>query len=194
MADSVTQSGQSLRERQSELTRRLIVDTAVSLLVDGEERDLAIRSVAAAAGMSERTIFRHFSGREDLLDAVADEMKRRQDHPPLPSTLAGLDAYVPLLFSQFEANAALIQAALRTEVYDRIRSADLVERGAHIRMLIERELPDGDERERSLVAANIHYHLIASTWHYYRRRFGFSAEETVAAARLAIATMIAALK
>ena len=47
--------------------------------------------------------------------------------------------------------------------------------------------------ERRLAAANIHYHITASTWHYYRFYFGLSLEDSVDCARMAIRQALAAL-
>ena len=49
------------------------------------------------------------------------------------------------------------------------------------------------ERERRPAAANIRYHIIASTWHYYRFYFGLSLEDSVDCAKMAIMQAIAAL-
>lgn len=186
-------SNKNLRARHAELTRGLILDSAIALLTDNAGEEISMRSVAQRAEMSERTVFRYFAARDDMLDAVAEEMNRRLAPPPLPEALEDMPDYPAAIFARFEATAALTRAALRTEVYERIRSGDLVRRGTRIAELVEAAAPGADAQLRRLIAANIHYHVIASTWHYYRFRFGFSAQDTVAAARLAIGTAIAGL-
>ncbi len=183
----------NLRTRHAELTRDLILDAAIGLLTNSETEELSVRSVAQRAGMSERTVFRYFAARDELLDAVAAEMNRRLAPPLLPERLADLPGYPAAIFARFEALEALTRAALRSDVYERIRSGDLVQRGVHIAKLIDEAAPDVDAVFRRLIAANIHYHVIASSWAYYRFRFGFSAEDTVAAASLAIDHALAGL-
>lgn len=186
-------SNLNLRARHAAVTRDLILDAAIGLLKDAETGELSVRSVAQCAGMSERTVFRYFASRDDLLDAVAGEMNRRLAPPPLPERLEDLPGYPAAIFARFEAMEALTRAALRSEVYERIRSGDLVRRGVHIAKLVDGAAPGVDAALRRLIAANIHYHVIASSWAYYRFRFGFSAEDTVAAASLAIDHALAGL-
>ena len=61
-----------------------------------------------------------------------------------------------------------------------------MERRQAIADLIGRLAPDRPEEDRRIAAANIHYHLVASTWHYYRVHFGFTPEEAVRAARTVV--------
>lgn len=61
----------TLRERQIELTRSAIVEAA-SELIFGEDdvRDFTMADVADRAGVSPRTLYRHFPSRQDLINAV----------------------------------------------------------------------------------------------------------------------------
>lgn len=153
-----------------------------------------MRLLAQRAEMSERTVFRYFASRDDLLDAVAGEINARLAQPPVPDLLEELPGYPALIFKRFEETAALTCAALSAEVYERVRTTDLTGRGTAIRHLVDQAAPHVAADTRRLVAANIHYHVVATTWNYYRTRFGFSAAQTVAAARLAIEHAINALK
>jgi AcrR family transcriptional regulator len=171
----------------------VILDAAVGLLERAPVNELSVRAVARHANISERTVFRYFATRDDLLDAVANEVSRRLDLPPHPSSVEELLAYPEAAYARFEATVALTKAALHSELYHRIRSADADRRGAAIRALIDRAAPTRSEHERKLAAANIRYYLIASTWHYYRFYFGLSLEDSVECARLAIAQALQGL-
>lgn len=189
----MSNSNGTLRSRHAALTRSLILDAAIALLTEEDAAELSVRSAAQRAGMSERTVFRYFPARDDLLDAVAAEMNARLAPPPVPERVEDLPGYPEAIFARFEATAPLTRAALRSEVYERIRSGDLVRRRETIRRLVDEAAPHAPDAMRRLVAANIHYHVVASTWHYYRARFGFSAADAVAAARLAIEHALAGL-
>jgi hypothetical protein len=82
---------------------------------------------------------------------------------------------------------------MHSELFHRIRTTDAERRGATIRALVDREAADRPERERRLAAANIHYHVVASTWRYYRFYFGFSLDDSVEAASMAIRQTLAGL-
>lgn len=183
----------SLAARHADLTQRVILDAAVELLEEAPVSELSVRAVAKRAGMSERTVFRYFAARDDLLDAVANEVSRRLETPPLPATLEELLQYPAAIYGRFEATAALTKAALHSELYHRIRDADGARRGISIRELIDRLAPGRSEKERMLTTANIHYHVVATTWHYYRFYFGFSLEDSIRSAEMAIEQALKAL-
>jgi AcrR family transcriptional regulator len=183
----------SLSERHSDLSQRVILDAAVELLERAPVAELSIRAIAKHAGISERTVFRHFATRDELLGAVAQEVSRRLKRPTDPRSLEELLNYPDAIYRRFEATAALIKAVLHSELYHRIRNADAEQRGAAVRKLLDSLAPKRPERERRLAAANIHYHITASTWHYYRFYFGLSLEDSVECARMAIGQATAAL-
>ena len=112
----------SLSERLAGETRRAILAAAVDLLEAESESELTVRAVAARAGMSERTVFRYFANRDEFLDAVAAEVATRLDLPAEPRTIGELAAYPAVLYRRFETNAALIKAALHSELFPRMRA------------------------------------------------------------------------
>lgn len=164
----------SLAARQQDLAREVILDAAIQRLVQAPHEELSVRAVAKQSNVSERTIFRYFASREDLLDAIAREYTRRLNAPRDPSTVAELIAYVPEIFARFEDNAPLTRAALRSEIYHRVRTRDASSRGSAINRIIEEAAPERSSSEREIAATNIRYVLTASTWNYYRFNFELS--------------------
>lgn len=185
MARTMSTPARSLTSRQTDLTQGLILRAATDLLERSPLNEVSVRSVAREAAISERTVFRYFPTRVLLLDAMAGEITRRMAVPPAPQDLPGLLAYPAAIYGRFEAERELARAVLFSELYPRIRQ-NAQNRAALHRALIDRLAPRRPERERHLVAANVSYHLVATTWHYYRFNFGFSLEDSVHCARLAI--------
>jgi AcrR family transcriptional regulator len=184
----------TLAERLADHTERLILDAAVALLEHGDTPTLTVRAVAAAANLSERTVFRYFATRDDMLEAVAAEVGQRLDTPPVPAAIEELPAYPRALFTRLEAASQLTLAALHSEIFPRMRSAAAQQRWRDVRALLDAHAPGRPARERELTAANIRFFLAATTWQYYRFVFGFDLEDTIAAAELAIGQAIAALR
>jgi AcrR family transcriptional regulator len=58
----------SVLDAQAELVRSQVLEGVAQLLSEGEE--LTFASVATAAGVSERTVYRHFANRDALMAAV----------------------------------------------------------------------------------------------------------------------------
>jgi len=184
----------TLSELQTDLTKKLILDAALQLLETGAVGALTIRDVARCARISERTVFRHFAARDDLLDAVALQMMRTLALPPPPETLAELRTYPRSLYGAFEARSALVRAALRTDLSPRLRDAQARDRWTAARRVVDAHAPKAPESARKIAATNIRFYLAASAWDYYRATFGFSFEETVACAETAIADALRGVK
>jgi AcrR family transcriptional regulator len=69
----------SLRREQAAATRERIVTAGCGLLHAGSVRDwkrLTVRAVADRAGVSERTVYRHFGNERGLTDAVMHRLER----------------------------------------------------------------------------------------------------------------------
>ena len=70
-----------VRREQANATRRRIIEAACELLTEGSSiRDwqgLTVRAVAERAGVSERTVFRHFDNERGLRDAVMRQLEEQ---------------------------------------------------------------------------------------------------------------------
>lgn len=174
----------SLADRQSELTRRLILDAALDALEAEPTNSLTMRLVAKRAAISERTVFRYFATRDDLLDAVVEAFQTRLDLPPTPRTLHDLLGYPSALYTRFEANANANKASLLSEVAQRLRQDK--SRLIAVRKIVDRIAPQSADRMRKIAAANIRFYLAASSWFYFRFIFGFSLDDSIACAETAI--------
>ena len=184
----------TLAERQSDLTRTVILDAALDTLERGSLADLTVRAVAKRANLAERTVFRYFRDREAFLDAIADEVRARLALPAPPATLDELMAAPRALYERFEAARNLTLAALHSDVFHRMRQTQAHARWAAVRQLVDRLAPGRSDQERRLAAANIRYYLAASSWHYFRFYFGFTLEDSIAAAEMAIRNTLLGLK
>src|ERR1051325_129518 len=94
----------SLVERQSDLTRRVILEAALAELEDGSVGELTVRAVAKRANIAERTVFRYFASREECLDALAAEVRAKLALPQPPQSVAALLAAPRELFTRFVAS------------------------------------------------------------------------------------------
>src|SRR5215470_592995 len=61
------------RDRESEATRRAILDAAGALLATRGEAGLSIREVCARAGVTPPTLYHHFGDKAALVDRVVDD-------------------------------------------------------------------------------------------------------------------------
>jgi AcrR family transcriptional regulator len=61
----------ALRERQMELTRDMILEALAGLIAEGSLAEFSVQDVADRAGVSLRTVYRHFPSRDALLDGFS---------------------------------------------------------------------------------------------------------------------------
>lgn len=183
----------SLAERHVDHTRQWIVEAATALLEDGGATALTNAAIAARAGIAERTVYRHFGTRDALLDEIAAAFMLRLDAPAPPDSVAGLLAYPAALFGCFEARSQLVQAALDSELFIRVRDGQAAERWTAIRRVLDAQWPAATPHERELTAANLRYLLSATTWRYYRQHLGFDSRRTVESVQLALRCLIEGL-
>jgi AcrR family transcriptional regulator len=176
----------TLYEKRQDMTRGLILDAAFGLLRDGVIGEMTVRAVAQRAGISERTVFRYFPSREALLDASAAHLIEQMSVPTLPESVEGLLAAPRTLYEAFEDRAEFTRAALHPDLAGRVRTLQAKGRLEVVNRVLETVAPESDVRQRRIAAANIGYHLTATSWNYYRTAFGFDLEECIMCAETAV--------
>lgn len=65
--ETAAEVGEGLRERKKRLTRQLISDTATSMFMQRGFDSVTVAEVAAASGVSEKTVFNYFPTKESLV-------------------------------------------------------------------------------------------------------------------------------
>jgi AcrR family transcriptional regulator len=65
-----------LRERKKTETRRAIADAALALATERGPNDLTVDDIAAAAGVSPRTVFNYFASKEEAILGVDPDRRR----------------------------------------------------------------------------------------------------------------------
>ena len=100
-----------LQEARSALVRERVLEGVAELLAAGEE--LTFAKVAGAAGVPERTVYRHFATREALLTAVFHWANRRIEFEgDLPVDVEGASRLVRRVFPGFDELAPVIRELL----------------------------------------------------------------------------------
>jgi AcrR family transcriptional regulator len=156
----------ALRERQAAQTRELILDAVTTLLGDRRADEVTTRDIAAEAGVSERTVYRHFPDREALLQGLMRRLPALVD-VELSFADGGLDALAPagrrlMEFLDEHYVVARAEAVLNADPRHfaestRTNTRELCE-------LIGRELPELGEREAIRMAAMLRCLLSTQAW------------------------------
>ena len=182
-----------LSDRLLQATRDCIVAAAADEVALLGLARLTNAGVAARAGVSERTVYRHFATRDALVAAVAPEVSRRLRTPPLPPELHALPGFVADLFAAFEAQPALTREALQSELFAHIRDGQASERWRGLRALLDRCWPQLPAARREIAATNLRFLLTASAWNYHRTHLKLDAQATVDTVCHAVQCIVVAL-
>jgi TetR/AcrR family transcriptional regulator, regulator of autoinduction and epiphytic fitness len=194
LAAAKSRDGRTIR---AERTRRALVDALLSLLDEGVLRPTA-EQIAARAGVSERSLFQHFSDREQLFEAVA-----RQQYERVMPTLEPIDASLPLseridaLAEQrarlYELSKGVRRAALLLEPDSGAVAGWLATArkagAADIERVFRAELEAAPQDERPILRAALVSASAWTAWESYRFHQGLG----VARARAALRATLAAL-
>lgn len=111
----------ALRDDQTALTRRRIIDAVAGMLLDENPAALSVPAVAERAGVSVRTVYRHFADKAALVRSVAEVDDPARTLPlPAPDG-SDLCAYLRRAWSD-EVQLPHLRAQLRTPAGQQVRA------------------------------------------------------------------------
>jgi AcrR family transcriptional regulator len=180
-----------LRRRQAAITRARIVSAAASRLARDPETELSHETVASEAGVSTRTVYRHFPSVTDLLHAVWEDIDNRLGLSELPATgSAALLAFVPEMFSRLDDNAPVVNALLASNSGHEMsrRTSDRQLRA--IATALASDTPRMTRAERARLAAIVRVLTSPMTWHMLRRKTRVTGNEPALAVVWALRRLI----
>lgn len=182
----------TLRQKQAEATRELILQALAQQLAEEGLQDFSIADAAQRAGVATRTIYRYFPNREVLLDAVGEWVDQQLGDLPYPTTSMEVADLAEQAFPRFEQQAVLIQALLLSKLGKSVRSRLRSKR----RQSVEDALSPltGDLDSARAVRAVIGHLVTAETWKHLRDEFGVSGEASAKAVAWAIRTLVTDLE
>lgn len=179
-----------LREKQKADTRELILDAVKRLLKDRSLAGLSLATVAKEAGVTERTVYRHFATREQLLEATWVAVNDRLGMRDFPSTAAALVERPLIVFPAFEDQGEVIRAMLASPQGREMRLRVNKERQAAIRAAVRDAKPKLREPAFTRLCAAVQLLYSASGWATMTDYWGLDGEEAGKAASEAIATLL----
>jgi AcrR family transcriptional regulator len=185
----------TLREQHAEATRERILSAVADLIEDGQPEDVTMPGVAAASGVSLRTIYRYYPTRERLLEAAGRWIGEvLLQHPDYPRNLDEVADIFEAGCPDFDERPGLVRAMALSQLGQRVRGYRRRERLDAIRAGLRVEvgdLPEEELRRAEAILAYLHNMLAFTT---LREESGLSGEEIGKAVGWAIRTMVADLR
>jgi AcrR family transcriptional regulator len=169
-----------LRERQTAQTRELVLDAVTELIGDRRVDEVTTREIAATAGVSERTVYRHFPDREAMLEGLSGRMRDLAGVNPAAG-FQSIDDLAPTairLMAALDENYATARAEAVFNADPRRFAAETQANTRQLRELVSRGLPDLDEREQLHIAAVIRCLISSQAWLRMREEFGIPGNES----------------
>jgi AcrR family transcriptional regulator len=179
-----------LRDQQKADTRELILRTVKQLLRDRGLGELSLASVAREAGITERTVYRHFATREQLLEATWAAVNDRLGMREFPRTAAELVERPRQVFPAFDAQGEIVRAMLASPQGRELRLRVNKERQAAIRAAVRDAKPGLREPAFTRLCAAVQLLYSASGWATMTDYWDIDSDEAGRAASEAIALLL----
>ncbi len=186
----------TLRDRQVAQTREFILDAVTTLLADRRADEVTTRDIAAAAGVSERTVYRHFPDRDALLEGLSQRLSHLGGGKP-SFGVGSLDDIAPTtrrLMEALDEHYVIARAEAVFNADPRRFAADTQANTREMRELLAKGLPDLDEREQLRIAAVIRCLVSTQAWLRMREEFGVPGAESGPVVAWVIDTIIRELR
>ncbi len=170
----------TLRERQTAQTRESILDAVTTLLADRRADAMTTHDIAATAGVSQRTVYRHFPDRDALLEGISQRLPQLEGIKPSFGA-GGLDDLAETsrrLMKLLDEHYATARAEAVFNADPRRFAADTQANTREMRELLAKELPELSEREQLRIAAVIRCLVSTQAWLRMREEFGVPGTES----------------
>ncbi|MGA0603226.1 TetR/AcrR family transcriptional regulator [Caulobacter sp. KR2-114] len=181
-----------LRARQKAQTGQLILEAVATILRRAEVADVTIAEVARTAEVTERTVYRHYKTRDELLRAFWPWQLERMGGPYVnaPRSLDALLDALPRVFDGWDRDERLVRAVFFSADARAFRSPAAEQRRAALDGFVCALAPTAPEAERARLVAAILSLTSVTNWAFLRDVCGYAgrqaAEVAVTAIRLAL--------
>lgn len=184
---------------RAERSRERIMDALADVVADKGVAGFSVQEVADRAGVSHRTVYRHYDSREALLDGYARWLDERlvesggatgvDDADSMPSA-------VETTFRVFDGLGALVEALVVVSTGTRSRVTRRQERTHEFRRALDASeaLTHLPESEAAAITALIRTLASSDTWFQFRHQHDLDGERAGRVVAWALRTLIEELK
>lgn len=186
-----------LRERQTQQTRLMLLQAAAEEIVANGSSGMTMSAIAERAGVSERTVYRHFPDRQALIDGLTEwvdsqiaELLGRNFEEIEDFDLNGLIDQAHRVFVTMEEIGLPAEAMVIASQPGESKAERHVRRNRMFEQLFELELTDIDEKVRREVFAVTRVLFGSHTWYTMTRELGLTADQAGEAVSMTIRNLL----
>jgi AcrR family transcriptional regulator len=185
----------SLADRKRRVTRDAVVDAAIEAI---RERgiDFSVQDAADRAGVTHRTVYRYFSSRQALIDAVAERYEAWLGEQGVTEaeSVEELLANMESLFRLFDQRPDLLRAVALHTLIGGERTALSQRRTERWRRMFEASLPQLPPDEVEPLFAVCRTLTGSLGWYLLTSQFGLTGEQAGRAVRRVVEAVFADLR
>jgi AcrR family transcriptional regulator len=179
----------AVRDVRAEAVREQVMRGVCELIDAGDP--VTFGKVAAAAGVAERTVYRHFPTRDALIAALFHHANAEIGFDgELPTTAEAMTVMVSRVFPGFDTIAPVVDELMRTPEGRRARLARLETRREAATAVVRDALPDLDAATTRQLAAVVQVLGTAAVWQALRDFWDMDGEQAAAAVSTAISRLL----
>ncbi len=163
-----------LRVRQKEQTHDLILEAVATILRGANLDGVTMAEVARVAEVTERTVYRHFTTRDDLLNAFWKWQLQKSGGASVtePRSVEELLSNIKRLFASLDEDEGVIRAVLSSPEGREMRRSANQTRLEHMSRFVKSYAPDLSERDRMNMASGIISVCSVLSWLFMRDNCG----------------------
>jgi AcrR family transcriptional regulator len=184
-----------LRAEQMDRTREKLIDAGIDLVAEaGGEEELTVRRVAARAGVSVPTAYRHFPDRDALFEGMARWIHDRIGGARPPESVDDMPAWARVIYKNFEANDRVMRAQLYTPAGRLLRTRNQKARVPLFLEMANQGFPDATAATQTRITAVINLLVTVTGWVALHDNYNMSGAEIGETSAWAIETLLAELR
>jgi AcrR family transcriptional regulator len=185
-----------LRARQKEQTGALILEAVASILRRADLSAVTIAEVARVAEVTERTVYRHYKTRDELLRAFWPWQLERMGgrHVNAPRSLEAFMGALRSVFEGWDREESLVRAVFFSAESRQVRAPAMAQRLRYLEGFLADMAPDTPEAERRKIAASIMSLASVTNWLFLRDSCGYDGRQAADAAVKAIELILAGVR